>query len=170
MFPLFLEFLGTTEVLVILIAALVLFGPRKLPELSRSLGKSLNEFKRASEDFKRTWEQEVSADQASHDAQIEQAMLPVDDSIMNAGEERIAAVLSAADATAPTIARSNSTTPYASTTAESPIMTPLENAGASNATTDTPAHSVSDTASGITTSTSDTPSSVVAPQRKRDWL
>src|ERR671933_363115 len=53
------EFLGTTELLVIALVALVLFGPRKLPEISRSLGKSLAEFKRASDDFKRTWEYEV---------------------------------------------------------------------------------------------------------------
>src|SRR5437588_3479386 len=53
------EFLGTTELLMIALVALVLFGPRKLPELGRSLGKSLAEFKRASDDFKRTWEYEV---------------------------------------------------------------------------------------------------------------
>ena len=46
---LFLESVGTTELLVILVAALILFGPRRLPELSRSLGKSLSEFKRASD-------------------------------------------------------------------------------------------------------------------------
>jgi sec-independent protein translocase protein TatB len=53
------EFLGTSELLVILVVALIIFGPRKLPQLSRQLGKSLGEFKRASEDFKRTWEREV---------------------------------------------------------------------------------------------------------------
>jgi len=59
---LFLESIGTTELLVILVGALVLFGPRKLPELARSLGKSLNQFKGASEDFKRTWEREVESE------------------------------------------------------------------------------------------------------------
>jgi TatA/E family protein of Tat protein translocase len=53
------EFLGTTELLVIALAALVLFGPRKLPEIGRTLGKTIAEFKRASDDFKRTWEYEV---------------------------------------------------------------------------------------------------------------
>ncbi|MEO6393079.1 MAG: twin-arginine translocase TatA/TatE family subunit [Pyrinomonadaceae bacterium] len=57
-----LEFLGTTELMVILVVALIVFGPRKLPQLSRSLGKSLTEFRRASEDFKRTWEREVALD------------------------------------------------------------------------------------------------------------
>ena len=56
---LILESLGSTELLFILVMALVFFGPRKLPQLSRSLGKSMAEFRRASEDFKRSWEQEV---------------------------------------------------------------------------------------------------------------
>jgi Sec-independent protein translocase protein TatA len=45
--------------------ALVFFGPRKLPQLSRSLGKNLAEFRRASEDFKRTWDREVSLEESS---------------------------------------------------------------------------------------------------------
>ena len=45
---------------MILAAALIFFGPRRLPELSRQIGKSLAEFRRASEDFKRTWEREVN--------------------------------------------------------------------------------------------------------------
>ena len=56
---LFLEFLGTSEMLLIAVVALLLFGPRKLPDIGRTLGKSLAEFKRASDDFKRTWEYEV---------------------------------------------------------------------------------------------------------------
>jgi sec-independent protein translocase protein TatA len=62
--PLFVfEFLGTTELMVIALVALILFGPRKLPEIGRSLGKSIAEFKRASDDFKRTWEFEVELEQ-----------------------------------------------------------------------------------------------------------
>ena len=72
---LFLESIGTTELLVILVAALILFGPRKLPELSRSLGKSLSEFKRASDDFKRTWEREVAVERVEKEERIEQAMI-----------------------------------------------------------------------------------------------
>lgn len=53
------EFLGTTELLVIAVVALILFGPRKLPEIGRTVGKAIGEFKRASDDFKRTWEYEV---------------------------------------------------------------------------------------------------------------
>src|SRR5437764_13302161 len=60
MYLLILDSLGSTELLVILGAALIFFGPRKLPQLSRQLGKSLSEFRRATEDFKRTWEREVN--------------------------------------------------------------------------------------------------------------
>ena len=59
---LILDSLGNTELLLILAAALIFFGPRRLPQLGRQLGKSLAEFRRASEDFKRTWEREVNLD------------------------------------------------------------------------------------------------------------
>ena len=54
--------LGFQEVVIIFIIALVIFGPRKLPDLGKSLGKSLAEFTRASNELKRTWEDEVRAE------------------------------------------------------------------------------------------------------------
>ena len=60
MFLLILDSVGNSELLLILAAALIFFGPRRLPQLSRQIGKSLTEFRRASEDFKRTWEREVN--------------------------------------------------------------------------------------------------------------
>jgi TatA/E family protein of Tat protein translocase len=45
--------LGTTEILVILVVALLVLGPSKLPELAKSLGKGLRELRRASDDFQR---------------------------------------------------------------------------------------------------------------------
>ncbi|HEY0082005.1 MAG TPA: twin-arginine translocase TatA/TatE family subunit [Pyrinomonadaceae bacterium] len=75
MILLFLESLGTTELLLILVAALVLFGPRKLPEMSRKMGKALNDFRRAGDDFKRTWEREVAIESVDRDAAIDRAMV-----------------------------------------------------------------------------------------------
>jgi len=54
--------LGWQEILVIFILALIIFGPRKLPELGKSLGKGLAEFKKASNELKQTWEEEVRLD------------------------------------------------------------------------------------------------------------
>ena len=51
--------LGMQEIIVIFVLALIIFGPRKLPELGKSLGKGLAEFKKASNELKQTWEDEV---------------------------------------------------------------------------------------------------------------
>jgi TatA/E family protein of Tat protein translocase len=51
--------LGVPELIVIFIVALIVFGPRKLPELGRSLGKSLAEFKRASNELRSTLDEEI---------------------------------------------------------------------------------------------------------------
>lgn len=51
--------LGMPELVIIFLVALVIFGPRKLPELGRSLGRSLSEFKRASNELKSTLEEEI---------------------------------------------------------------------------------------------------------------
>jgi sec-independent protein translocase protein TatA len=51
--------LGFPELIVIFIVALIVFGPRKLPELGRSLGKSMAEFKRASNELRSTLDEEI---------------------------------------------------------------------------------------------------------------
>lgn len=60
--------LGMPEILLILVIALIIFGPRKLPELGKTLGQSLAQFRRASEDFKRQWEDEVVIERQRIDA------------------------------------------------------------------------------------------------------
>lgn len=70
-FLLIFEFLGTTEMLVIAVVALVVFGPRRLPEIGRTVGKSLAEFRRASEDFRRTWEREVEVERIERDLRVD---------------------------------------------------------------------------------------------------
>ena len=59
--------IGMPELILIFVVALLVFGPKKLPELGKSLGKGLAEFKKASEDLKRTIEDEI--EQGKHEAE-----------------------------------------------------------------------------------------------------
>ena len=52
--------LGFPEMIFIFLLALIIFGPKKLPEIGRQIGKALNEFKRASNEFKAQIESEIS--------------------------------------------------------------------------------------------------------------
>jgi len=51
--------IGMPELIIILVIALIIFGPRKLPELGRSLGKSIGEFKKASNELRSTLDEEI---------------------------------------------------------------------------------------------------------------
>ena len=51
--------IGMPELVIILVIALIIFGPRKLPELGRSLGKSIGEFKKASNELRNTLDEEI---------------------------------------------------------------------------------------------------------------
>lgn len=55
--------IGMPELVVILVIALIIFGPRKLPELGKSLGKSINEFKKASTELQNTLEKEIQIEE-----------------------------------------------------------------------------------------------------------
>jgi sec-independent protein translocase protein TatA len=55
--------IGMPELIIILVIALIIFGPRKLPELGKSLGRSLSEFKKASTELQNTLEQEIKIEE-----------------------------------------------------------------------------------------------------------
>ena len=55
--------LGIPELILIFIVALLVFGPKRLPEIGRTLGKALGEFKKATDDLKNTIEREVQVEE-----------------------------------------------------------------------------------------------------------
>jgi len=112
MYLFILDSVGTTELLVILGAALVFFGPRRLPQLSRQLGKSLSEFRRASDDFKRTWTREVNLEN------FEKGNEPQENSLLDKATERIRAAREAA--------ASDADSPAAAASAIAPSITPVD--------------------------------------------
>ena len=59
MFLLIFESLGTSELILIGIVALIFLGPRRLPEIARKMGKMMNEFRSTANEFKETWQREV---------------------------------------------------------------------------------------------------------------
>ena len=74
--------IGMPELVIIFVIALIIFGPRKLPELGKSLGRSINEFKRASNELKSTLEDEIrTEDQRSTERQRAPETIPVRDGV-----------------------------------------------------------------------------------------
>lgn len=68
--------IGMPELIIILTLALIIFGPRKLPELGRSLGKSLGEFKRASNELRNTLDEEIRLEEEQRTARAATATPP----------------------------------------------------------------------------------------------
>ena len=64
------ESIGTSELLLIAVIALMVFGPRKLPELARTIAKTMGEFRRSTDEFKRTWEKEVDFEGDKNNADV----------------------------------------------------------------------------------------------------
>ena len=62
-FPLMIGPLGMQEMLIILVVALIVFGPRKLPQIGKTLGKSIAEFRRTSTELRSTLEREVQMEE-----------------------------------------------------------------------------------------------------------
>jgi TatA/E family protein of Tat protein translocase len=112
-FLLMLDNLLGSDMLIILAAALIFFGPRRLPQISRQIGKSLSEFRRASEDFKRTWEREVNLEN------LEKGVEPQEDhSLLDQAAERIRA--------AREVAAFDSSSPETTSPAITPSVTPVD--------------------------------------------
>ena len=65
--------IGLPELIIILIIALIVFGPKKLPDLAKSLGKGMAEFKKATEDFKSTIETDIRVDLDKEDSKPPQS-------------------------------------------------------------------------------------------------
>ncbi len=63
--------LGGPELFLIFVVALIVFGPRKLPDIGKSLGKMMSEFRRASNDFRSTIESEVASEKIRETMRIE---------------------------------------------------------------------------------------------------
>ena len=68
--------IGMPELIVIFLIALVIFGPRKLPELGRSLGKGIAEFKRASNELRSTLEEEIRMEERTGAAKPQSTTAP----------------------------------------------------------------------------------------------
>src|SRR5471030_1939322 len=69
--------IGMPELIIIFVIALIIFGPRKLPELGRSLGKSIAEFKKASNELKSTLEEEIRLEEQRSTIEASKAAAPV---------------------------------------------------------------------------------------------
>lgn len=86
--------IGMPEMIIILVIALIVIGPHKLPELAKSLGKGLAEFKKASEDFqknvqeesRKSEEKEVAPQQV--EASVEKAHVAADQPAQAAAAEK----------------------------------------------------------------------------------
>ena len=74
--------LGGPELFLILVIALIVFGPRKLPEIGKSLGRTLAEFRKASHEFRQTIETEVETEKIRDATRIE----PPAEAVANATE------------------------------------------------------------------------------------
>ena len=99
MFLLIFESLGTSELILIGIVALIFLGPRRMPEIARKLGKMMNEFRSTANDFKETWQREVDFEEEQKALRLdlieEETEKPTqvarENSILSASSEPVAA-------------------------------------------------------------------------------
>lgn len=81
MYLFILESIGTQELILIGLVALIFLGPRRLPEIARKLGKMMSDLRNTTNEFKSTWEREVDFEEETKafelDSIDEEAALPV---------------------------------------------------------------------------------------------
>ena len=82
MYLFILESIGISELILIGIVALIIFGPRKLPQMAKTFGKTMADFKRTTNEFKETWEREASVlDELKLDEDDIKTIRPIDNSV-----------------------------------------------------------------------------------------
>jgi len=80
--------IGMPELVIILVIALIVIGPQKLPDLARSLGKGLAEFKKATDDFKQTIDTDTrTAEEKEHLAKLAEAKRKAEEEKAREAEE-----------------------------------------------------------------------------------
>ena len=93
------ESLGTSELILIGIVALIFLGPRRLPEIARKLGKMMAELRGTANDFRQTWEREVDLEEETKALRIDNLLEEADEkpvaretSILSGGETESAPI------------------------------------------------------------------------------
>ena len=117
--------LGGPELFLILVVALIVFGPRKLPEIGKSLGKMMAEFRKASQEFQRTIETEVEADKLRESVRIDTT--PTTTAAPAVTTPAAAPASSPPEASAPSGGpESHAAEPVGATVSREPAATPIE--------------------------------------------
>jgi sec-independent protein translocase protein TatA len=82
MFLFIFESFGTSELILIGIVALIVFGPRKLPQMARTIGKTMADFRKTTHEFKSTWEKEVDfAETGSVNKNYDNDIKPIENAV-----------------------------------------------------------------------------------------
>lgn len=82
MFLFILESIGTSELILIAVVALIIFGPRKLPQMAKTIGKTMAEFRNATNEFKSTWEKEVAFEENEDKSSINKNSLQPENPVL----------------------------------------------------------------------------------------